>query len=368
MPPIPSKLAEDASDLIASLERRARFVEEDILPRLLACGSPPSSANPSPGGPKDQQRLAEEAREELGVLSRDLDNLSITVDDQSGERARSELRDVVERWSDRLHELRAKTRTAILTSKRAVDAQKLNTNRAELFARAPSSSEKPSDPASQNLESASQNLTTSLHRLMASMQAELQTSVLSTQLLTTSTTTLSAASAQHDSLTAAMDTAKEILGALEKADWMDRLVLIGAFMFFICVVVWVGWARTIGRGVRVVFSILSWVPGLGSGSSKAVEFVPASAVASATASVVSIAVSAASVASSLAGSLSQKGANAVEEPEPTPTPVAVVQIDENGGNLEDAAISEILSSVLPPEPTPEPTPSAIRTALDHVEL
>lgn len=77
MPPIPSKLTEDAKEVIESLERRARFVKEDTIPRLHACGSPSpptlGSANGNIDPVKEQQRLSEEVRDELGVLARDIE-------------------------------------------------------------------------------------------------------------------------------------------------------------------------------------------------------------------------------------------------------------------------------------------------------
>jgi hypothetical protein len=73
-----------------------------------------------------QQNLSEELREDLGVFSRQIEvsdnacspfesavncsfvsrtqSLSLMIDDQSGERARKELKGVVQKFTDELHE------------------------------------------------------------------------------------------------------------------------------------------------------------------------------------------------------------------------------------------------------------------------
>lgn len=358
MPPIPRpSLTTEASDLLDSLERRARFVKEDLLQQLnsLASATPSKEVSSSyPPGLHGHQRLSDDIREELGILARELDQLGLMVDDQPGAAARKELNMIVDHWGTRLNELRAASRSSIITAKRTLDAQKATSNRSELFtgARGPgASSTEAGDPSSQNLESASQNLTLGLQRLMTSMQQELQTSTLSTQLLTSSTATLAAASNQHDTLTTAMDTAKQLVGALEKADWLDRLLILGAFTFFLLVVLFVVGQRTVGRGLRLMW----WLTGgLRSSSSiqdnlrraaeekaSQVAAVKASIKLAETASVLSVAVSSISAMASISSAIKSGS----QVPEPSPTLAS-----------GDGKVSEILESVVPPASEPSSVP------------
>lgn len=131
MPPLPKpRLTTEATDLLESLERRARFVQEDLIPQLNNLASTSQSKEKGTSSPATglhgHQRLSDDIREELGVLARDLDvsclphqesrserideglavcqQLEMMVDDQSGIAARKELNAIVEGWATRLHE------------------------------------------------------------------------------------------------------------------------------------------------------------------------------------------------------------------------------------------------------------------------
>lgn len=78
MPPLPKpRLTTEATDLLESLERRARFVQDDLIPRLNTLTLPSQYKDPGPSSSATSlhghQRLSDEIREELGVLARDLD-------------------------------------------------------------------------------------------------------------------------------------------------------------------------------------------------------------------------------------------------------------------------------------------------------
>lgn len=188
-----------------------------------------------------------------------------------------------------------------------------------------------------------------------------------------------------------MDTAKQLVGALEKADWLDRqvaftiqlllrgrltslyrLLVFGAFTFFLLVVVWVVGQRTVGRGLRVMW----WLTGGLRSSSSVKESIRKAALEKAsekakhtiaetvgavreTASVLSVASSSiASVASVVAAIKS--GPPTVEVPDPSPTPT-LVPVEEAG------KISEVLEDVVPPEPEPSPLP-VVEGTVGHDEL
>ncbi|KAH6917984.1 Sec20-domain-containing protein [Coprinopsis sp. MPI-PUGE-AT-0042] len=255
MAPVPTKLTDDARNLIETLERRQRHFSETQIPALNGCKGPLSL----------QQELADELRDDLGVYSRQIDTLDVMVDDQKGERARSELRSVVETYKSSLNDLRTKMRAAVLYSKKTIDSMK-RSNRDELFQSAGISekekqaqmgNEKVGDDA---LMKANADVTDALRRTIESMQAELERSVLSNQLLETSTAALKATSTQHDALSTAMETTKYIVTALEKSDWMDRVLIISAFVFFLLVVLFILKQRFIDRGIRMMLWWTKFVP------------------------------------------------------------------------------------------------------------
>ena len=156
-----------------------------------------------------------------------------------------------------------------------------------------------------------------------------------------------------------MDTAKQIVGALEKADWLDRLLIIGAFTFFLVVVVWVVGQRTVGRGLRVMWWLTGGLrssPSVKENLRKATVEKAKEAAAQKVRSAISETVSVLSAATSSIVSVASV-VSAVksiplgtEEPGPSPTPTFGESV------VEEGKVSEVLESVVPPDP--EPTPVA----------
>jgi protein transport protein SEC20 len=78
------------------------------------------------------------------------------------------------------------------------------------------------------------------------MQAELERSVLTTQILDSSTVTLRSTSLQHDACPLPDNS------SLEKSDWVDRiLTIISGFVFFLLVVLFILKQRIIDRGLKI---------------------------------------------------------------------------------------------------------------------
>jgi protein transport protein SEC20 len=48
-----------------------------------------------------------------------------------------------------------------------------------------------------------------------------------------------------------MLTSKQLITALEKADWLDRIIIFSAFMFFVLVILFILKQRFIDRGLRI---------------------------------------------------------------------------------------------------------------------
>ena len=115
------------------------------------------------------------------------------------------------------------------------------------------------------------DVTDALRRTMGLMQKELEVSVLSTQMLGSlpfvvcfelvaesmalegSTASLKATSTTHDMLTGLLGASKQLVTALEKADWLDRLLIFAALAFFALVVLFILKQRIVDRGLRIAF-------------------------------------------------------------------------------------------------------------------
>jgi len=107
---------------------------------------------------------------------------------------------------------------------------------------------------------ANSDVTDALRRTIALMQAELERSVLTTQMLDTSTSTLRSTSLQHDTLTTIMSTSKHLITALEKSDWLDRMLILSGFGFFLLVVLFIVKERLLDRGLRIAFWWTRFIP------------------------------------------------------------------------------------------------------------
>jgi protein transport protein SEC20 len=154
-----------------------------------------------------------------------------------------------------------------------------------------------------------------------------------------------------------MDTAKQLVGALEKADWLDRLLILGAFTFFLLVVVWVVGQRTVGRGLRVVWWLTGGLrssPSVKENIRKAAVEKAKEAVVQKARSAISETVSMLSVAtSSIVSTASivsvvKSSPPVVEVPEPSPIPTLGEYVGEEG------KVSEVLESIVSPDPEPAP--------------
>lgn len=107
---------------------------------------------------------------------------------------------------------------------------------------------------------ANSDVTDALRRTVSLMQAELERSVLTSQMLDSSTATLRSTSLQHDALNSVMSTSKQLVTALEKSDWLDRILIISGFVFFLLVVLFILKQRIIDRGLKIAFWWTRFLP------------------------------------------------------------------------------------------------------------
>ncbi|KAF8893687.1 Sec20-domain-containing protein [Gymnopilus junonius] len=254
MPPIPSRLPEEALSLISDIDRRHNHISQVEIPALRKCTGPLAV----------QQSLAEDVRQDTILLTRQVEDLDLMVDDLRGEKNRKELREMVTDFREKLDLLRVETRAALLSSKKAID-QRAKSNRDELLASASVLSEKGKSPSNEKsaedtLMKANSDVTYALRRTIALMQTELERSVLSTQILQDSTSTLRSASQQHDTLSTVMYTSKQLVTALEKSDWLDRVLILSGFFFFLLVVALILKQRIVDRGLRIAFWWTRFIP------------------------------------------------------------------------------------------------------------
>ncbi|KAF8551833.1 Sec20-domain-containing protein [Imleria badia] len=261
MAPIPTTFDAEAQALLEEVRRRQNDLSTFQIPRLRTCTGPLAT----------QQAWAAEVREDIEQLAKQVEELDVLVDDQRNDRARTALREKVDEHLKVLEGLRKDSRAAVLASKRAIDAHS-RSQREELL-RSPSvreqvtpSNEKVTEDV---LMKANNNVTEALQRTIGLMQKELEQSVLSSQLLESSTVNLQSASQTHDTLNLLISTSKQLVTALEQTDWLDRVLIISALVFFVLVVLFVLKQRILDRGLRIAFWWTRFVPGIGGSRARA---------------------------------------------------------------------------------------------------
>jgi protein transport protein SEC20 len=64
-----------------------------------------------------------------------------------------------------------------------------------------------------------------------------------------------------------MDTGRQLIRLMEKADWMDRLLIFAALAFFFLVVLFILKQRIVDRGLRIAFFWTRFIPDFGGDAS-----------------------------------------------------------------------------------------------------
>ena len=75
-----------------------------------------------------------------------------------------------------------------------------------------------------------------------------------------STASLKATSSTQDVLTGLLGTSKQLVTALEKADWLDRILIFAGLAFFILVVLFILKQRILDRALRIAFWWTRFLP------------------------------------------------------------------------------------------------------------
>jgi len=168
----------------------------------------------------------------------------------------------VQGFYDDLKGIKSELRNALLVSKRNIDSRNAS-NREELFRSNVASDEKAvsgEKTAEDALMKVNNDVTEALQRTVNLMQGELERSVLSTQMLDASTATLRSTSNTYDTLDNILMTSKQLVTALEKADRIDKLLIMAGLVFFFLVVLFILKQRVIDRGIRMALFWTRFIP------------------------------------------------------------------------------------------------------------
>ncbi|KAI0035434.1 Sec20-domain-containing protein [Vararia minispora EC-137] len=328
MPPLPPAYDSSASNVVAAIQRRMHDIRDMQIPRLRGCSQ----------SLVVQQQYHAELQADLDTVTRLAEELDDLSEDQKGPRAKKELHAVADAFRADIARLRKDARAALLASKRAIDAAAAS-NRAELL-RSSAMREKPATSDGKITEDAlmkaNADVTDAMRRTLTLMQGELERSVLSTQMLEASTATLRSTTEQHDVLTDLLGTSKQLITALEKTDWMDRLLILAALAFFVLVVLFILKQRIVDRGIRIAFFWTRFLPGAWKADSSDMSGVASSVTAAATSLATAVTASALSAATSVAGLSS----TLLPEPEMLPTADVHARKDKYEDSEERAADPE----------------------------
>ncbi|KAG6885422.1 hypothetical protein C0993_001938 [Termitomyces sp. T159_Od127] len=201
MTPIPITFTEETLQLISAAKRRQKDLVDFQIPRLQACQGPLSL----------QQDLAAELREDIQSFARQVERVS--------------------------------QREELLTSSAVIEKANLN--------------EKVTEDA---LMKANDNVTEALRRTIGWFHWFVPPRIDNKGLADASTASLNATSSTHDTLTNLMGTSKQLITALEKSDWIDRVLILSTFVFFLLVVMFIIKQRIVDRGLRLAFWWTRFLP------------------------------------------------------------------------------------------------------------
>ncbi|WVQ81903.1 hypothetical protein IAT38_004030 [Cryptococcus sp. DSM 104549] len=262
--PLPPSL----EPILLSLPRRLADLQTFQLPRLQSCT-----------GPADlHAELVDEMRGDMEGVRYNLEVLRETTESLS-EREKASVTPQVDQLEQEYLDLKRAYRQAMLTSQRNIASRRSRIHDLarkdkpdEIVADAGAGSTSTSAPGGEKgkttaqarsaadfgmggddeLQTKTNEVTTALRRTTALMQTELERSVLSVQMLETSTQTLTLTNALHTRYTALLQTGTQLVRALEKADTLDRILILSALLFFLLVVGFILKRRVLDRTVGVV--------------------------------------------------------------------------------------------------------------------
>ncbi|CAE6419543.1 unnamed protein product [Rhizoctonia solani] len=246
MPPIASPLFIEAQTTHEGISRRLRDINKFQIPRLRECKGPLTL----------QQQFAAELRDDTEAITKRLEDFSTLAEDQERENERVQVGKWVSELYDELARLKSESRAALLASKRAIDND-ARSRRDELLGSAALQEKRAAEAEAHKqratedkLMAASDDVTEALRRTTRLMQQELERSVLSTQMLQESSNTLRSTTDVYASLDNLMDISQVLIKALQRADWMDRIIIGLSFSVFLLTMAYIVKKRVLDRSSK----------------------------------------------------------------------------------------------------------------------
>ncbi|KAJ9126074.1 hypothetical protein QFC24_002346 [Naganishia onofrii] len=233
----------DPQEITTVARRRLADLQTYQLPRLRDCR-----------GPVDLQReLSAELKEDIRRVERSIDALDAAAYEQQTERERENLLGICRQLSQELDGIHRTYREALLESTRNIKTASME--QYELVPeKTPEIAGTPVSGLGQDdaLQTKTNEVTDALRRTAANMRAELERSVMATQLLDESTQTLRSTSSLYDTYSNLLTTSTRLVKQIERADWYDKLVIFLALGLFFLVVAFIIKRRVLDKAVRGV--------------------------------------------------------------------------------------------------------------------
>ena len=170
-------------------------------------------------------------------------------------------------------------------------------------------------------------------------------------MLEQSSANLRSTTVAHDTLSTLLSTSKHLITALEKSDWLDRLLILAAVAFFFLIVLFILKQRVVDKGIRIAFWWTRFLPDFsGDGELLSTTIVETGTVAATVTAATSSAASS-FVTTTNAGLPSSSPNPDVDTTVSTLVPSGSTIPTPDTDGVDDA-IREILSSTVKPSPSP----------------
>jgi protein transport protein SEC20 len=207
----------------------------------------------------------------MASLDRDITSCATYVQDTEDAKLRAAQKLTVAKLSEDLTNHRLAYRRAVLKAQQNNQtAQALN--RDLLFGRAGKSTasliNRREERGNNAVLQASGDVTAELRRTHAMMSEELSRSALAQELLQGSSNSLKMLNEEYTAFDTILAGSKRLIRELERADKMDRWLILGALGFFVFVVAFILYKRIFSKGVNVVWWVVSHTAALLSGKKK----------------------------------------------------------------------------------------------------
>jgi hypothetical protein len=214
--------------------------------------------------------------------------------------------------------------------------------------------------------SATSEVTESLRRTMQLMQSELDRSVLSNTMLEQSSATLRMTGDQYSTFSNLLTTSKALITALERADFLDRILILAALIFFALVCAFIIKRRVVDKGLRIAGFATRLIPRLPKGilGKRATQEVLHMTTAF-TSSVATASLSALKASQSASQAPTATSASS-EEQTPAPSLVETVELSMTPVTEEESISSPTATEAASPEePASEELPVETAAPAEH---